>query len=566
MKKIFLFFIIFIFITLSLDPQNNNTDLSDEFKKIITIDELNKKLIDLNLSEIDYRDYFYYYCLVSEELNRYNEFTVWFNKIEDLIDKDLYDIYKRTDAKNFNFEKQKKFTEDLLIVLHDRIFKRYDFNSNRISLIVDWGQFNCVSSSILYALFLKKYGFNPIGVETQDHVFIKIIFNNNESIDVETTNKYGFNPGEKKDVLDEFGKVTGFNYVPPKDYRNRNDIDIKKLLFIVYHNLSEDYFKKGEYIRSANLGYLIYQGRKDDKGKNDFYIFFNNYIAKLANGSDYVTAIKAINSYIQFIEWNNNFINIRFDLLMSYINAWNDFGNYKAVKDFIDKQNNMFSSIKDDNKYIEVYFFYTYKLINYYNSLNKYNDSYSLIKEFKFKYDDEKIQNLFGNILIDETNHYKDDFNLINERLNKLKLEFPEYSEIIYKFEINNYINKINNMLKVKNYPDALNEAKKTALIFPEEQKIKNILLNCYINYTVFLYKSDSLNDIIFYTEEALKKFPNDRTLKSNYLAFFKNFINRAIEAKDYSRARKLLNTAKEKFPNDSYLLEIEKFLESKRY
>ena len=59
MKKIFLFFIIFIFITLSLDPQNNNTDLSDEFKKIITIDELNKKLIDLNLSEIDYRDYFY---------------------------------------------------------------------------------------------------------------------------------------------------------------------------------------------------------------------------------------------------------------------------------------------------------------------------------------------------------------------------------------------------------------------------------------------------------------------------------------------------------------------------
>ena len=313
MKKIMLFFIMTFFIIFSLNPENNNLNLSDEFKRIITVDELNKKLINFNLSEINYKEYFYYFCLVSEELNRYNEFNSWFERNEVLINKDLYNIYKQTDVKNFNYEKQKKFAEDLLIILHDRVFKRYNFNSNKISQLIDKGLLNCVSSSIIYALFLKKYGLKSAGVETQDHVFIKVIFNN-ESIDVETTNKYGFNPGQKKNVLDDFGRVTGFNYVPPKDYRNRNDIDLKKILFIVYHNLSDEYYKKGEYIKSVNLGYIIFQGRNDNKGKNDFYIFFNNYIAYLSNSKNYITAIESINSYIQFFEWDNNLINIRFDL------------------------------------------------------------------------------------------------------------------------------------------------------------------------------------------------------------------------------------------------------------
>ena len=187
MRKIFFVLVIIFLVILSSYSEEKNIELSDEFKKIITIDKLNEKLINFNLSEINYREYFYYFCLVSEELNRYNEYNNWFEKIEDLINKDLYSIYKRTDVINFNFEKQKEFAEDLLIILHNRIFKKYIYNSNRIFSIINNGLFNCVSSSILYAIFLKKYGLESVGVETQDHVFIKIMFNNNESIDVETT-------------------------------------------------------------------------------------------------------------------------------------------------------------------------------------------------------------------------------------------------------------------------------------------------------------------------------------------------------------------------------------------
>ncbi len=566
MKKIIFIVFINLFFLLSLISANTNVELSPEFKKIIEVDNLNKELINFNLSKINYKEYFYYYCLVSEELNRYNELNTWLDKIEIIVDAELRKIYRRTDVLNFKIDRQKDFAEKLLIILHDKVFKKYIFNANRISSIVDKGYYNCVSSSIFYALFLKRYGLNVAAVETHDHVFIKILFKDKDSIDVESTNKFGFNPGEKKDVLDEFGKTTGFNYVSPKDYKNRNDINIKKMLFLVYHNLSDEYYKNKEYIKSANLGYLIYLGRKDDKGNEDLYIYFNNYIAHLANNKNYIEAVEAINSYMHFFERNNNFINMRFDILMNYINDWNDFTNYIEVKNFIDKQNIIFPELKDNDKFIKVYFFYIYKLSVFNNSKEKYPESYLLIKDFNSKYVYSEIDKLFEKIVYDEVVFYKEQYDFIENRLFELKSEFPDYSQIIYKYTINNYINKINKKIKNKDFFDALNEAKKTYILYPEDQKVKNILLNCYINYTVELYKTKSLNDIINYTEEGLEKFPNDRTLRNNYLVFFKKFINEAIDDNDYSKARKLLNTAKEKFPNDSYLFKIEKLLESKRY
>lgn len=566
MRKISLVILINFILILSIDSENYNIELSNDFKKIIEVTEPNEKLIKFNINEVSYKEYFYFFTLASEELNRYNEFNSWLDKAVILIENDLKNFFKRTDVLNFDIKKQKEFAEKLLIFIHERFLKKYNYRANKISLIIDRGEFNCVSSSILYGLFLKKYGLKSMGIETQDHIFIKIIFDNSELIDVETTNKYGFNPGEKKDILDEFGKITGFNYVPPKDYKNRNEIDLKKILFLIYHNFSDEYYNSGDIIKSANLGYMIFLGRNDEKGKNDLEVSFNNYIAKLSSDDQYITAIESINSYIQFFGWNNNFINIRFNLILNYINVWDDFANFNDVKDFIVMQNNLFQTIKDEKRFIEIYYLYLYKLIIFFDNNNKFSDSYNLIKEFKSKYSNNEIEKLFNNIIIDEIKFYKNDFNLINKRLQEIKIQFPEYSKVIYKYEIDNYINNINNFHANKDLQKALNEAKIIFNLFPKEQRIKNVLLNCYINYTFYLYENKNLDDIIYCTVDGLKIFPNDRTLLNNFLSFFINFINEAIDKKDYSKARKILNTAKEKFPNDGSLINIDKYLESLRY
>jgi tetratricopeptide (TPR) repeat protein len=58
----------------------------------------------------------------------------------------------------------------------------------------------------------------------------------NEIIDVETTNPYGFDPGNRRDFHDQFGRVTGFAYVPARNYRDRQTITPVELISLIISN------------------------------------------------------------------------------------------------------------------------------------------------------------------------------------------------------------------------------------------------------------------------------------------------------------------------------------------
>jgi tetratricopeptide (TPR) repeat protein len=123
-----------------------------------------------------------------------------------------------------------------LLALHHGLFKRYDANATGTDGIALGGSYNCVSSAVLYAALAKASGLRVIGVEAKDHAFCAV-FANGSRIDVETTNPYGFDPGKKKDVFtDSFGRVTGYAYVPPENYRMRSDIGEKELLSLILRN------------------------------------------------------------------------------------------------------------------------------------------------------------------------------------------------------------------------------------------------------------------------------------------------------------------------------------------
>ncbi|MCK4797789.1 MAG: hypothetical protein KAT05_10420, partial [Spirochaetes bacterium] len=489
MKKKNLIILLFLILTSIFYAKKKDvySSLSNNFKKIIQIDNNNNKLINFDINKVDYNDLFYYYCIASEELDKLKEYKNWLINVEQQIHDDIKNLFKRSDVSNWNIKKQREFAEQLLIIMHNSIFKKYHFDANRISSIIEKGEYNCVSSSILYALFLKKYKLKSIGLETSDHVFIKIIFDT-LSIDVETTNKYGFDPGNKKEFFDEFGRITGFSYVPPKDYNNRNDIDLKKLLFIVYHNMANYYYKHKNYLKAANLGYLIYQGRNDKKGKEDFEIYFNNYIAALSNEKKYLTVIEDINSYLNYIELNDDFLKIRFDLLNNYINDWYDYDDITTVNEYLLDQNEKYSSIKNNERFIEIYFYFIYKAITYYNEKKEFFKSYELIKHFNSIYTYREVDKLFINILIDEINLYEElhDYDLISKRFFEIKLHFPEYIDEINKHEKIHLVNKINHILQNGEYLEALNTSKTLLLIHPDDYNVREVTRNSFVKYTVF--------------------------------------------------------------------------------
>jgi hypothetical protein len=507
MNKNQIIFIILLFLS-NLIFSENIYQLSSDFKKIIDIDENNKQLIASDFNKITYNEYFYYYSLASEELNFYEDNLKWFNEVDNKINTQLKSIFKTVDIKKLKNEKQKEFAEKLLIIIHDNILKKYYFTADRLSNIIN-GEYNCVSSSIIYSIFLKKYNFNHNAVQTTDHVFIKITFDDKEVIDVETTNKYGFDPGKKKEVMDEFGKITGFTYVPQNNYSNRTDIDLKSLIFDVYHNTLNYYFTKKDYLQSCKVAYIIYAAGVN-KGKDDFNTAFNNLIANLAEQKLFKQAIDNINSYTNFIGYNERLINIKFELINNLINNWNDASGYIAINDYLLSEN----KISDDNKiylnFVKSYLYFIYKLTTLENG-SYYKNAFDLINKFLTDNpnNDEIIDfrfKLLGNYIY-EWNDY-DNFNDVNNYILYQNNLFDYLKDDSQFVDI--YINLIYKQAgfydKNLRFADSYNLIKFFNNRF-SSPKIKNIFNNVMLDEFNYYKKNNRQSDYLSRGNELINEF-----------------------------------------------------------
>jgi hypothetical protein len=123
----------------------------------------------------------------------------------------------------------------ILAFLHDNLLRRYSLYQTRVDTVFTNGNFNCVSSAVLYIILCKSAGINTSGVMTRDHAFV-IVHVDGQNIDVETTNRFGLDPGNRKEFHDQFGRLTGFSYVPARNYRDRQTINQIELISLILNN------------------------------------------------------------------------------------------------------------------------------------------------------------------------------------------------------------------------------------------------------------------------------------------------------------------------------------------
>jgi tetratricopeptide (TPR) repeat protein len=131
-------------------------------------------------------------------------------------------------------DKPDEIGEAILAYLHKNIFVRYEEFETDLDRVLDAGLYNCVSSAVVYSAFALASGLEVKGVSTTDHAFCAVGSGDNW-IDVETTSIYGFNPGTKTEFQDNFGR-TGFSYVPPGNYSQREDRSVYDLVSLVGMN------------------------------------------------------------------------------------------------------------------------------------------------------------------------------------------------------------------------------------------------------------------------------------------------------------------------------------------
>jgi len=144
--------------------------------------------------------------------------------------------------------------EKVLTFMHRTFLRSYSERQTRLDTLLRRGTYNCVSSAVLYLILGRAAGLDVGGVVTRDHAFCTVSFGG-ELIDVETTSPYGFDPGSKTEFHDEFGRVTGFSYVSPRNYRERSPLGPVELVSLIFSNRIADADAAGRYAES--VGYAL---------------------------------------------------------------------------------------------------------------------------------------------------------------------------------------------------------------------------------------------------------------------------------------------------------------------
>lgn len=122
--------------------------------------------------------------------------------------------------------------ESLLKWLHKNTFKSYYLNSFAYNIVAN-GDFNCLSSGILYALLAREIGLNVIGVLSKDHAYCRLIDPRGDK-DIQTTVIYGFNPkGEK---ISQINNLTGFTYNPNQGQDSLQFVEMLPFIGALYAN------------------------------------------------------------------------------------------------------------------------------------------------------------------------------------------------------------------------------------------------------------------------------------------------------------------------------------------
>lgn len=175
--------------------------------------------------------------------------------------------------------------EAVISYMHRRFLSGYSERQTRLDFLLSTGKFNCVSSAVLYYILARSVGLEVSGVVTSDHAFCSVRVGV-ENVDVETTSPYGFDPGGKKEFHDSFGRVTGYAYVPQRNYRDRSPIGGTELFSLILSNRIADLDAAGMYAESVGLGVdrwalLGGSGAVGGKVRDELVVRLTNYGAAL---------------------------------------------------------------------------------------------------------------------------------------------------------------------------------------------------------------------------------------------------------------------------------------------
>lgn len=385
----------------------------------------------------------------------------------------------------------------ILKFLYQDYLKTYSLKQTKIDIALETGEYNCVSSAIIYMAAAKVAGIDVRGQKTTQHAFCSIYVpgikdGQLKKIDVETTNPYGFNPGSREEIEHE-DQIKKFYVVPKKYYANRSEVSDGVFTGLVAGNLCSDYIRSGNYSKAIPLGAARWDVVKYEAGKSansvrkEFDILAVNYINMLPESATFYYSM--LNWFLSFIDHWGSTEFLQKNLDSSFVNLLilcNKEANYTLAKTSYDEYKNKVSQ-SQRNKADEII-----------TDLIIEKTTSGLSTELK-------IQEINSLILTEEFEEP------VRQRRAKLHLE---------KF----WLDYLNTFMNLREYETGYSKALFAATQLPKSSKIKNMQNMFYNNIIVQIHndfikqaRAGNVSDAKKILEEGLEKFPNDKILKKDF-------------------------------------------------
>ncbi|MCL2480548.1 MAG: hypothetical protein FWF38_02440 [Spirochaetaceae bacterium] len=429
--------------------------------------------VKLNKSESLKDIEFIYYAFCFSGLNKEN-IELFIKKYEKLTE----DLSLYFEKNNINLADSYKTGEAILLFLHDNLLKKYVEMETRLDELFSKGVFNCVSSGIIYYALAMHNNLDVRAIKTKDHAFCAIIIDG-KIVDVETTNKYGFDPGDKKEFVNSFGN-TGFVYTPPSNYKNRNEISAKELLALVLQNRIAELQRKGNFIDTVSIAVDRNAVLGTEDSFSDMINEFKNYTVQISNKGDYKNAIIFLSSAASVYDYDPILTDTASKLF------------YNQIVRYLDKNQTDFAV--DFYSYFDSDHIITSAMRQDVLTLIKQKELHVFIQNKEFEESHAKISEYYGQ-------------NFIN---NSDKIS---YLVFIYSREITRLSNNSDWIEAIKTVQQAIEETEKDSRMIKLEENVKYNIGVMYHNKFANFYNKGDKESAVAVVEEGLKIVPNSKIL-----------------------------------------------------
>lgn len=233
-------------------------------------------------------------------------------------------------------ENELENAELIMKVMYDNVLSNYSRRQTKLSVMFKTGNYNCVSSSLLFLALAKDCGLDARIQETSVHAFITVYTKDGQKFDVETTNPAGVNPGEKKMISQNSSGSKKYTIVPKTYYSNRVEISDRKAVTLPAKNICAELSDKNEFEKGIPLAASVYEFVTKEKAavRKDYDAICANFAAYANQNRQYEAALKLLRAVMDYYGKSDllvrNYNDIAYNAVAESCNI-NDFKNARNL-------------------------------------------------------------------------------------------------------------------------------------------------------------------------------------------------------------------------------------------